>query len=270
MKCLAREYDKEIIPAMMTIGTTELEMQSVNWCRQYLNVMTMSDILHSDGKTIHEDIKNHKRRNKDINNRYKWPKTKQPSKRHWEIWDKRLRDLLSVSTPLGYWQKGSILPKMFMGDDRTTIWNDHETLQIISTESPYYRIVPRCQPNTARYVITGTWVSTMRFKLHSKKLINQEPSVEREAQTHQEVWICSDGGWEYPIATSGTIIYFPETKKTVALAHQIPPGTDGGNAYRSELGGILSGIQWTTGKTIHSIRIICDNQQALWKCTQKP
>ena len=82
----------------------------LNWCRLYLQVCTISDIVTADGSRIRQAVW-HGQRDAMFRSMYQWPRTARPTKRHWDMWRRVLATTLLLShgptqplrSPLGRW-----------------------------------------------------------------------------------------------------------------------------------------------------------------------
>ena len=95
----------------MDEGVDQETFRWLKWCREYLHAATLADIVSADGTAILETAwlgipTSHKR------DRYEWPRSVSPSRRHWKKWQTILNEAVVCSgdpedrtllNPLGAW-----------------------------------------------------------------------------------------------------------------------------------------------------------------------
>ena len=103
---LRRRRDNYIIPALQQHCTTK-QLQAVNRCRLYLQVMTVADLASADGYTILDSVM---KGEKDLQrpHYYRWPTQHRPSEKDWKVWRNAITLSLTsfgneLRTPLGRW-----------------------------------------------------------------------------------------------------------------------------------------------------------------------
>jgi len=104
-----REHDEFIIPAFVKYGVSIGDLKVLNKCRNYLQVMSVSDITTGDGKTI---AKNYMDGRKDTSRRsnFEWRDEPRPGFNAWRLWAETIRSVFCKSDigtklvkPLGKW-----------------------------------------------------------------------------------------------------------------------------------------------------------------------
>eukprot|EP00978_Attheya_sp_CCMP212_P043275 scaffold279589_cov64-Attheya_sp.AAC.1 len=81
---------------------------TLNYCRLYLRVTTLSDITTSDGTQIKEDILTGFRDLSQSIDSKDWPHQEKPDKATWTKWEKMIREVFCnfstyLKKPLGKW-----------------------------------------------------------------------------------------------------------------------------------------------------------------------
>ncbi|CAJ1946086.1 unnamed protein product, partial [Cylindrotheca closterium] len=104
------EGDALLIEVFMELEVDQDALKWLNWCRMFLQVCTVSDIVTADGRSIRESMWHGKRDNAHRSS-YQWPRTVRPNRTHWKAWQEHLTRALLVSDgsqrllrhPLGPW-----------------------------------------------------------------------------------------------------------------------------------------------------------------------
>ena len=78
-----RKNDICIMEVVLQKKLSKQTSRQINTCRQYLRIITLSDILDQDGLTIKSDILNHHPNGSKLN----WPYIIQPNPKAWKVWD---------------------------------------------------------------------------------------------------------------------------------------------------------------------------------------
>ena len=94
--------DQSIMAKMAQQGYTARELTSLNLCRIYLQVTSLSEVTNGRGTLILQERKPRK------SNQYKWPIQGDPTTAMWKDWDIALQrcfgsDTLELNQPLGSW-----------------------------------------------------------------------------------------------------------------------------------------------------------------------
>ncbi len=82
---------------------------AINRCRHYLQILTVSDIITSDGRHLHPDIFLKRRRFESFHSHIRWPNWGKPSSHDWYQWKKNIKIALlhtsadTLRQPLGRW-----------------------------------------------------------------------------------------------------------------------------------------------------------------------
>jgi hypothetical protein len=107
---LLRDGDRLLMDIFMDASVDQLSLKWLNWCREYLHVVTLSDLVTADGTQLTLDawngVRSHHRRD-----RYNWPRTSRPPNKWWTIWREWLSHTIlnhnshhrRLITPLGLW-----------------------------------------------------------------------------------------------------------------------------------------------------------------------
>jgi len=88
---LQRINDKSIMVAFAQKGYTIEKLKTLNKCRKYLEIMTLSDIVTASGLQISSDAIEGKR-NKYRTSSYKWQNNHRPYLQSWSIWEESIRE----------------------------------------------------------------------------------------------------------------------------------------------------------------------------------
>lgn len=89
-----RSDDDELIMEKVISGNfTKSDVKLFNWCRIYLQVERISDIITADGKKIRQTIWNGQRTHSC--RKWIWPKQPRPERKGWRIWQRILQNILS-------------------------------------------------------------------------------------------------------------------------------------------------------------------------------
>ncbi|CAJ1938660.1 unnamed protein product, partial [Cylindrotheca closterium] len=102
--------DALLIEVLMELEVDQDALKWLNWCRMFLQVCTVSDIVTADGLSIRESMW-HGERDYAHRSSYQWPCTVRPNRNHWKVWQEHLTRALLVSDgpqrllrhPLGPW-----------------------------------------------------------------------------------------------------------------------------------------------------------------------
>jgi exonuclease III len=103
--------DKVLMDEFLTATIPKSELKTINRCRIYLKVLTLSDIVTGDGKYITNDAFIGRRRNRQSSHSYHWPNWDQPAVKDWRIWRKALKLVFAprwhrkLSHPVGSWTR---------------------------------------------------------------------------------------------------------------------------------------------------------------------
>ena len=104
--------DSLLMEIFMEAEVNQDDLLWLNWCRLYLQVVTVSDLLTANGRAIRRSIWRGLRddHGQDL---YAWPRTVRPTPRHWETWRRVLSSIflrpssLLLQEPLGPWHDDS-------------------------------------------------------------------------------------------------------------------------------------------------------------------
>ncbi|CAJ1938381.1 unnamed protein product [Cylindrotheca closterium] len=103
-------HDALLIDLFIDLEVDQDDLLSLNWCRMFLQVATVSDITTADGRYIRQCIWNGFR-DDTYRTPYNWPRTVQPRRPYWELWQRILSRALLPShgqhhpllQPMGHW-----------------------------------------------------------------------------------------------------------------------------------------------------------------------
>ena len=107
---LRRRNDQFIMNKIIATGYSAKQLQSINRCRLYLRVTTLSDLTNGYGDELNLSILQGIR-DDDAYTPYLWPQQQRPDDRSWALWRKALRASFlqtarRLTTPLGSWHDG--------------------------------------------------------------------------------------------------------------------------------------------------------------------
>ena len=106
---LRREGDALLMDLFIDAEVDQDILLWLNWCRQHLHAVTLSDIVTADGTQISEAAWTGQRDCHQLD-RYSWPRTCRPAPKWWDVWRYWLSVVVTGSTagrsllhPLGPW-----------------------------------------------------------------------------------------------------------------------------------------------------------------------
>jgi len=102
---LLRNHDKNLMDYFIGLGYSPAILGTLNRCRLYLQIVTLSDIVSADGSCIIGDVF-HGLPLIDRTSTLKWPCQQRPPPKDWGVWASALRTLQprnSLLQPLGPW-----------------------------------------------------------------------------------------------------------------------------------------------------------------------
>ncbi|CAJ1970459.1 unnamed protein product [Cylindrotheca closterium] len=102
--------DSLLMDLFINLEVDQEELLWLNWCRMFLQVCTVSDIVTADGRFIRRSAWNGLR-DECCRSPYQWPRTVRPARQHWDLWQTTLSQALLASNgphhplqqPLGPW-----------------------------------------------------------------------------------------------------------------------------------------------------------------------
>ena len=92
-----RKYDRNLMNIFLRLNLTDIEMDYLNKCRLYLQVIMVADITTLDGRTILEDYAQCKKVRSSV---LQWPYQVEPPKKMKAMWISAMNRLCSISTIL--------------------------------------------------------------------------------------------------------------------------------------------------------------------------
>ena len=107
---LHREEDQLLMSVFIEAEVDQEQLLWLNWCRMYLQAVTVSDIATADGTTIRYSSW-HGGRNSPKRDSIQWPRSERPAEKHWKLWRNTLTHTLlhnssgslRLRVPLGSW-----------------------------------------------------------------------------------------------------------------------------------------------------------------------
>ena len=102
---LLRQGDTFLTDFFLSLKLPLKEMGLLNWCRLYLQVLTLSDIVAANGHFILQHAKDGVKDNTRVS-RLRWPNQGKPTANDWATWRSTLSALESyghLKSPLGKW-----------------------------------------------------------------------------------------------------------------------------------------------------------------------
>ena len=102
--------DALLVDLFINLEVDQHELLWLNWCRMFLQVCTVSDLVTADGRFIRRSMWDGIR-DDCTRSPYQWPRTVRPSRPHWDLWQSTLSRALLASNgphqplrqPLGHW-----------------------------------------------------------------------------------------------------------------------------------------------------------------------
>ena len=94
---IAREHDYALMDRLIEADLyNDDDIQKINRCRLYLNVINISDIVNGQGTRISTPILQH-RRDHERRSKYQWPVQPYPPKSDWSAWDDAIHNIWTKS-----------------------------------------------------------------------------------------------------------------------------------------------------------------------------
>ena len=94
---IARKNDYSLMDKLIETNIhVDDDLQKINRCRIYLNVINLSDIVDGHGKRITTPILQH-RKDPERKSKYEWPVQPYPSKSDWSAWDDAIHNVWTTS-----------------------------------------------------------------------------------------------------------------------------------------------------------------------------
>ena len=143
---LRREHDRFLVTAFQENGFRLSQLATLNRCRLFLRVSSVSDISSGDGSFI---LENYWLGHRDTLNfsHYRWPGSGMPSSNDWSLWRRALRSLLyddassvtrrRLRTPLGCWTDANDNWPWWYSPHENRLYKRHNTsLWSVYTSAP--------------------------------------------------------------------------------------------------------------------------------------
>ena len=93
---LQRHQDCELMSSFANRGYSLEKLRTLNKCRLFLQVLTLSDLVPASGTSIQSHIMEG-RRDKYSSSKYVWPQVNRPYLQSWKVWEEAIRDTFCVS-----------------------------------------------------------------------------------------------------------------------------------------------------------------------------
>ena len=132
---LRAKHDHLLMEIFMDRGVDQETLKWLNWCRMYLGVVSLSDMVTADGRQIRQSILNGVRDSQFISP-YEWPRTVRPTANHWRTW----RDTLSAALlnpsstlrrPLTQWSDSLDMWRWLYSPSHELLFHRHNTLWVV-------------------------------------------------------------------------------------------------------------------------------------------
>ena len=115
---LHRAKDSLLMSVFIDAEVDQVDLMWLNWCRMYLEIVTVSDLVSADGSTI-QLAPWLGRRFKHKRDLIQWPRSERPGEKHWKLWRETLTQTLLQDT------SGSRRLRSSLGDwsDDFSLWD---------------------------------------------------------------------------------------------------------------------------------------------------
>ena len=124
---IQRERDSPLMAHVMSNNyVSDAELKTFNKCRMFLRIFNVSDMTTGDGNYITTDAWQGTRPT-EWNTDFKWPRTKEPTNKEWDVWRSVLCKSICVDVPqrldtsLGLWRRKPEKWKWFLTPDHDLI-----------------------------------------------------------------------------------------------------------------------------------------------------
>jgi hypothetical protein len=166
-----RINDEAIMEAAMKTFNTNTQLQAINNCRIYLQIVTFAEITNLEGTKIHNEaiLGSYDTKGRPTIQRYSkslalWPDTTRPPEKAWRIWKKWIRTKMFTKTnilkkPLMRWLPVSKVNRIWYNTANQSIITD--LTPTITNEPPRYNVTDL---NTMKRI---TSVATIKLMVNS-------------------------------------------------------------------------------------------------------
>ena len=172
------EDDSLLVDLFINLEVDQDELLWLNWCRMFLQVCTVSDIVTADGRFIRRSIWDGQR-DECCRSPYQWPRTVRPGRQHWELWQNTLsRALLASNGPhhplqqsLGHWTdpleswNWLISPSLGLFHRQGATWKH---LPLEGSSSTSRRYAPVTTPSPSPWWTAPLPTDVLRATVHSR------------------------------------------------------------------------------------------------------
>jgi hypothetical protein len=194
---LLRTNDQSIMNVAITLGLTTNQLDQVNRCRIWLQVITLAEITDIDGVEI---LTCAIHGNSDTNNtptlwtisqsKFRWPLQQKPNRPAWRLWQKMLRSLsprdgtspASLRTPLGQWHPSAHLQRQwsFLRNTNNTVIQQ----QLCDGSTKEYSIPRRTTRSHQPYYLRPTALNREEFRFAVTPSTIQDNCIEVVRRHH--------------------------------------------------------------------------------------
>ena len=253
---------------------------SVNRCRRFLRVLTLTEITQGNGRFVRKDALEG-RRNQWCQRFGCLFTESYPASGDWKIWREVLGKIFPLQGSLGRWVAGAKWNSFtnFLEDElylrQPLGWTRHklvdsrsrhkryslvgDELDDLPTQHVLYLIVEQCSNGLVGSGARSS-IETLPGEEVLPELYSETFSCD-DIVSNDMITICSDGSFKNDRGTASWIVVTPEGAKGEDVL--VPDGTH--SAYRSELCGLLGGLRYlnSLSNPPSKVRILCDGKSAL-------
>lgn len=101
----ARQSDLFLMDVIIQYNFTPKQLQHINHCRLYLQVILLSDITSADGKHVLHTVQSGFRP-KDRSSNLHWPRQEKPPEVAWDLWRTALDHISPAENYNNHWVRG--------------------------------------------------------------------------------------------------------------------------------------------------------------------
>ncbi|CAJ1951475.1 unnamed protein product, partial [Cylindrotheca closterium] len=271
------ESDALLIEVFMELEVDQDALKWLNWCRMFLQVCTVSDIVTADGRSIRESIW-HGERDYTHRSSSQWPHTVRPNRNHWRVWQENLTRALLVSDGTQRLLRHPLGPWFDPINDWNWLWSSthglfhrqghgwqhyrHRRSPTRSLQWDYTRPAqlsgrkrPHNEPanNGACFLSAPFWTHPLPEDVSEvteyvgwtpeEIEIDGDESLLAEALLEDRLCVISDGSYKLGLGTAAVqLLPRKGVTERIIVCCQTPGLPDDQSAYRSELIGLLAGI----------------------------
>ena len=306
---LYRQNDECIMDKFLTCSDIpKKHLTILNRCRIYLQVFTVADIGTGDGVYISHNAWHGIRTSRRAT--LTWPEWQRPPSKDWVIWRQSLTKALCCNShkrlqqTLGPWTK-QIDHQWWINSSDKSLWQkkEHQWIKWVpvmaKSRRPRYRRVMTTEPPSTTLLLPtttfqqGDYIMSEGFhSQHHSNMLNEKlidttrpqwlfntytldgnESAIVQAILDGTATMVSDGSYKEDkgIGAAASILCTEDTSASIEISSLSPGETHMQSSYRSEILGILGGLQVLTNLcNKHDIKeghcnIVCDGKGALMK-----